>query len=88
MKRRNCAEVITEMIKKVPGDRVEFLKDLMWNFEDSLYKAPEETLQWERTMRTLIKHIPSPAVQWEFDVLSIFTTKSVEQLKLEFDGHR
>ena len=50
---------------------------------DNSYKSPEETIQWERTMRTLIKHIPIPKEDWEFNVLSIFTTRSIENLKTE-----
>ena len=81
MKRRNCQTVIIEMLEKIPKDNIEFIKDLNWNFEDAAYKAPEETLQWERTMQTLQKHIPNPKEDWEFEVLSIYTTKSIEELK-------
>jgi len=69
------------MIAKVPEDKTELLKDLEWNLDDASYKAPEETLQWERTQETLIKHFPNPKEDWEFEVLSIFTTQPVEQLK-------
>lgn len=81
MKRRNCCEVINQMIDKTPTEKIELLKALKWNFEDASYKAPEENIQWERTMNTLIKHIPKPKLDWEFEVLSIFTTKSVDELK-------
>lgn len=83
MKRRNCQQIIMQMMEKIPSDNIEFIKDLQWNFEDASYKAPEETLQWHRTMKTLQKHIPKPKEDWEFEVLSIFTTKSVEKLKLD-----
>ena len=81
MERRQCTTVIKSMMEKVPSDKVEFIKDLEWNFEDASYKAPEETLQWQRTMQTLQKHIPNPSLDWEYEVLSIFTTRSVEELK-------
>ena len=81
MNRRNCCHVISEMIAKVPEDKTELLKDLEWNLDDASYKTPEETLQWERTQETLIKHFPNPKEDWEFEVLSIFTTQPVEQLK-------
>lgn len=83
MERRNCCQVINKMMELVPKDRADFIKDLEWNFEDASYKAPEETLQWQRTMRTLQKHIPMPKQDWEFEVLHIFTTKSIEQIKQE-----
>ena len=81
MKRRNCCQVIAEMLEKVPTEKTELIKDLEWNFEDASYKAPEETLQWQRTQQTLIKHLPEPKEQWEFEVLSIFTTQSIDDLK-------
>lgn len=81
MKRRNCWEVIQQMINKVPEDKEALLDDLEWNLEDAAYKPPEETIQWQRTQSTLIKHIPKPIEDWEFEVLSIFTTMSIEDLK-------
>jgi len=81
MNRRICTQVIKEMLSKVPEDKTELIKDLEWNHEDASYKAPEETLQWHRTTETLMKHIPNPTEDWEWEVLSIFTTKSIEDLK-------
>lgn len=81
MERRHCSYVIQQMLEKVPADKTDFIEDLKWNLEDASYKAPEETLQWNRTMQTLMKHIPEPNLDWEFEVLSIFTTKSIEALK-------
>ena len=72
------------MIDRIPADKKDFIKDLQWNYEDATYKAPEETLQWDRTQSTLIEHIPNPSEDWEFEVLSIFTTKSVEDLRIAF----
>lgn len=81
MERRNCCLVILKMLKLIPEEKEELIKALKWNSEDASYKAPEETLQWERTMNTLIKYIPIPVKDWEFEVLSIFTTKSINELK-------
>ncbi len=86
MKRRDCQNVIIQIIEKIPSDKEEFIKDLRWNFEDAGYKAPEETLQWERTMQTLEKHIQKPITDWEFEVLSIFTTRSVDELRRAVAG--
>lgn len=81
MERRICSEVIVEMIKHIPKDKKELLEDLEWNYEDASYKAPEEFTQWYNTMTTLQKHFPDPKENWEFEVLSIFTTLSIEDLK-------
>lgn len=84
MERRNCCVVILQMLDKIPASNTEFIKDLKWNLEDAGYKAPEETLQWERTMMTLQKHILKPVEDWEFEVINIFTTKSINELKKQF----
>ena len=86
MNRRNCQEVIKKIVEKIPSDKIEFIKDLEWNFDDAGYKAPEETIQWERTMETLQNHIPMPIADWEFEVLSIFTTRTIEELKGMVEG--
>lgn len=79
--RRNCAIIIRQMIDKIPAEKTEFIKDLEWNYEDTCYKAPEENIQWQRTMLTLRKHIPTPILDWEYEILSIFTTRPIEELK-------
>ncbi len=81
---RNCQEVITSMIEKIPADKIDFIRDLNWNFKDAGYKAPEETLQWHRTQQTLMAHIPKPIEDWEFEILSIFTTRNIEDLRAVF----
>lgn len=81
MKRRLCHKVITEMLAHIPQYNTDLIEALSWNYNDSLYKAPEETLQWERTMKSLQTFIPNPVEDWEFKVLSIFTTKPIEELK-------
>jgi len=84
MSRRNCSTVIAEMLSKIPKtkDNDDFIGHLKWNLEDASYKAPEQNIQWKRTQQTLIKHIPKPIEDWEYEVLSVFTTKTVEELKL------
>ena len=81
MERRDCTKVITAMLMVVPEAKTELKKALEWNFNDAQYKAPEENIQWHRTMQTLVKHIPAPAQDWEFTVLSIFTMRTVEELR-------
>lgn len=78
---RNCAEVIDKMLKIIPVGHVDLIEDLKLNQDDASYKAPEQTIQWKRTMETLMKHIPAPANKWEFEILSVFTTRSIAELK-------
>jgi hypothetical protein len=84
MERRNCCEIIRKMIKHTPKEKESLIADLEWNYEDASFKAPEETIQWTRTMQTLMKHIPTPTEKWEFEILSLFTTRPVEMIMLDF----
>ena len=82
MGRRNCCVVIRQMIEKIPPEKTEFIKDLEWNYEDASYKAPEENIQWMRTMETIRKHIaPKPVQDWEFELLSIWIEEPVETVR-------
>ena len=77
MERRDCCEVITKMLNTIPEEKNELIKDLHFNFENAGY----ETMQWQRTIQTLTKHIPIPTEDWEFMAVSILTTQSVEKIK-------
>lgn len=79
--KRICTDVINEMLNVIPTDKTEFIKDLLWNLNDASYKAPEETLHWMRTSHTLQKHIIKPKEEWEFQVLSIFSTQPIQLIK-------
>lgn len=81
--RRNCCEVIKKMLNEIPKDRIDFIADLRWNYEDASYKPPEETIQWSRVQETLMKHITKPVEDWEFKVISIFTTKTISEIQSE-----
>ncbi len=73
------------MLKLVPKDKPSLRLDLEWNLEDAAYKAPEQNIQWARTQQTLAKHItPYPKENWEFHIISIFTTKSIVDLRKNF----
>lgn len=79
---RNCCVVIKQIKEKVPEDLVDFHKDLDWCYNDASYKAPEEVIQWERLSEAMYKHIgEKPTLDWQFEAISILTTKSIEELK-------
>jgi hypothetical protein len=81
---RECSTIIRLMINKIPKSKKKFLEELEWNYNDSCYKPPEETIQWVRTHDTLMRNIKLPPREdWEWEVLSIFTNKSVNELKEE-----
>lgn len=84
MEKRHCVIVINQMIDKIPKTERDFLHDLNWNLEDAAYKAPEETIQWVNTAETLKVHIGKPSKEWHFEVLSIFSTISINELKAHY----
>lgn len=86
MSRRICTDVIKEMLNVIPKDKKELIKDLEWNYEDASYKAPEENFQWIRTSQTLLNHIPIPTQEWEFQVLSIYSTRNIDQIKEYYEN--
>jgi hypothetical protein len=81
---RNIKSVIYEMTKNIPLHKKELLSDLKLGVEGTQYAAPELSLTWDEVQQVLIRHIPNPNEDWEFKVLSIFTCKSVYQLRKDF----
>lgn len=82
--RRDCAKVIDEIITKIPADKTTFISALKHNRNSAQYKAPEETIQWDMLAETLYKFIPKPITDWEFEVVSIFSTISIEDLRKKY----
>lgn len=80
---RNCSKIIKQIISEVPTDKKDFINDLQKNYSFAVYKAPEDITQWNRLRTTIMQYIPEPNEDWEFKVLSIFTTTSIEDLKNE-----
>lgn len=78
---RDCVKIIQSMLDLIPEDEEELREALEWNKNDASYKAPEETIQWERTSQTLQEYITIPTEDWEFEILSIFSTIPVEEIR-------
>lgn len=81
--RRNCQEVIEQMLALIPADCTGLIKSLESDFNYAKYRAPEETSQWDKVYLSLRNYIPTPIADWQFEVLSVFTTRSVNDLKLD-----
>lgn len=79
-------EVLKEIIDKIPTIRENFKTHLQGIYEDSFYKAPESKIPWDRTCEILNIHIPTPKEEWEYEVVSIFTTIPIEKLKEKYGG--
>lgn len=80
---RNLEDVIEEMIKEIPSSEQRFINQLKDNQTSVNFSAPELLgMWWDEVHGTLCSHIPEiPNEEWQFKVLSIFSTKSVEELK-------
>jgi len=84
---RKLHKVIEEMLNEIPKDR-EALRDSLKDILSSLNYAPPElieTLWWSETHGVLLDYIDIPEEEWEYEVFSIFSTKSVEDLKELFN---
>ena len=77
---RHCWDVIERMLKIVPQSETELIKALNFNLDYAAYKAPEETIQWKRTSKTLQKYIKTPVKEWEIRVLAIYLNLNEEEM--------
>lgn len=78
---RDCRTVIKEMLNVIPKEQPNFKKSLKYVYRNAFYKAPEDNSSWLKAHDIIIQGIPKPVEDWEFEVLSIFTTKSIDELK-------
>lgn len=81
---RNIQVVIKEMINEIPNKEKNFIYSLERISNDSLYKAPEDNSSWTLVSQLLNSIILGEPNDWQFKVLSIFTTKSIDELKSFF----
>jgi len=85
---RNFTEVLTKMISFIPSDKKELLERMAWHIEDGHYKAPELGTHWNSVGKSLQEFFPLPKEDWEFEVLSEWTTLSIEQLKQQVEEYK
>lgn len=79
---RNLINVIDDMLDVVPKHNTELIEELERIKHDQIYRtAPESMVRWEEVSYVLMDYIPIPKEEWEFKVLSIWSTKSIEELK-------
>ena len=85
IKSRKCTEVIKAMLELVPETEIKLIKDLNYNLKEAALKEPGNTIQWEKTSSNIRFHLRTPTEDWHFEVLSIFSGMSVEQIKAEVE---
>jgi len=84
---RNILDVIGTIVEQIPEENNEKLMLNLYKIaNDSVYRAPEiKYLSWNELSYRLNDYIGSPVEDWHFDVYSILTTKTVEQIKQEME---
>lgn len=85
---RDLFTVLPEMLKVIPAelDIREPLIELLNYIKQHNSYTPPECMEgaWHRLTQIINMHIVPPLTdEWEFKLISILTTKSVEQLKAE-----
>lgn len=81
---RYLSDVIQLMINIIPPDQTELIDTLKVDAENSIKKHPSDKSAWIDAELTLTTFIPLPKKYWEYAVWSIFTKKSIYDLKLLF----
>ncbi len=82
---RDLKKVLTYIINEVPKEESEFIEELNMLLYYSAYSAPEDQMLWDKIQLSLSDNIPTPTKTWHWRVLSIFTTRSVQELKVLFN---
>lgn len=85
---RDLSEVIEEMLSIVPNTEERLIGRLKDNLESALYSAPEVIGRWwNEVYHTLTEELFDGNINmdWKLKVLSIFSTKPIDQLKEELN---
>lgn len=81
MESRNVRDVIDQMLIHIPKEEKGLKYGLISLKEDSFFVAPENTVIWDKIYDLLQNEIKYPQFDWEFEILSIFSTIPVEIIK-------
>jgi hypothetical protein len=83
MKDRVLSEVIDQIVAVIPETEVDFIVRLASNRSSVVICAPEMVPVWWREVHsTILDNVPSvPVEEWHYQVLSIFSTHPIEEMK-------
>lgn len=84
---RNLMSVIDEILMNMPDTETKFKYQLKDNKSSVSCAAPELMgFWWNNVYETLLDNIPNkPTEEWQYKILSIFSTKSIKELKMAFE---
>jgi hypothetical protein len=80
---RDLKNVIENMMTEVPENEFDLICSLKSKQESVKFSAPElMDMWWQEVYDCLMYYIgENPKEEWEYKVLSVFSTKSVQELK-------
>jgi hypothetical protein len=83
---RNLENVIEDTIKEIPESECNLICSLKSKQESVSLSAPELMyIWWQEVHDCLMYDIgEKPTEEWQYKVLSIFSTKTIEELKVIF----
>lgn len=85
---RNILDVVAQIQDKVPEDQGRLHYRLDNVHSSALYRAPEMMfMSWDELQETLITAIGEfPKEDWQFEVLSIFSTVPVSEIRRDVEA--
>ena len=79
---RNISNVINSIREDVPESETDLLERLDWIIADAACRAPElMSISWNYLGSALHKFISEPSEEWHFQVISEFSTQTVDEIK-------
>ena len=84
--KRNLNNVVKEILTVIPSTEEGFIAELKDRLSSITFSAPELMgMWWDEVYSTLMGNLPEkPTEEWQFQVLSIFSAKTVEDIKRIF----
>lgn len=76
---KNINRLINRFLIDVPNEKLKYINKLTNIENDIRYMAPE--LVWDYVYNEFVANFVPPESELEYKILSIWTTKSVEELK-------
>jgi hypothetical protein len=83
---RDVCDVARKMQACVPGEYKHLFDTCLFDFS---FRAPESVyLSWDQLQGVLLSLLPEdnwPVYNWQFQIASIFSTMSIEEIKREIE---
>lgn len=81
---RNLIVLIDQMLKVIPEKEERLILSLKDIQDSQRYRAPEDMLGWQLVSEELqYLNLNSRSAKWKFEICSIFSTMSVDEIKAE-----